>query len=96
MDVLYKHRGWALAGEFALRNTLAGLSPVTFSSQDTSQTKPSLVYQGKGYNLDGSYVFRNRNSLVLRFSHLEPSTAIQAYQKPTTYWGLGWGRYLKG
>ena len=96
VDVLYKHRGWALAGEFALRNTLAGTSPVTFSSQDTTQSKPSIVYQGTGYNLDGSYVFRNRHSLVLRFSHLDPSSSIKAFQKPTTYWGLGWGRYLKG
>jgi len=96
IDALFKHRGWALAGEFALRNTLAGTSPVTFSPQDTAKIMPSLVYQGYGYNLDGSYVFLNKNSIVLRYSHIEPSSAIQDYLKPTSYWGLGWSRYLKG
>lgn len=96
VDALFKHKGWSLAGEFALRNTLAGQAPATFSSQDSTMSMPSLVYQGTGYNLDGSYVFLNQHSIVLRFSHLEPSESIKKYQKPTSYWGLGWGQYLKG
>lgn len=96
VDALFKYRGWSLAAEYAFRNTLRGTSPVTFSVFDTSQKSPSLVYQGSGYNLDASYVFVNQNTVVFRYSHLEPESIIRNYQKPTTYLGLGLGRYLKG
>ncbi|CAN0292944.1 unnamed protein product, partial [Phaeothamnion confervicola] len=62
-DLLYKHNGWAFAGEFLRRYAR---DPITVNPDDV--TAEQHVYAGNGQNYQGSYLFRSNYELVTRYS----------------------------
>ncbi len=88
-DVLFKHRGWALAVEYLQRNSV---NPVT---SDTSGNV-RYVYYGYGYNIQLSRLLPSNFEMVARFSKVMPHTEIQLYEPRTRQYTLGGSYYLRG
>lgn len=90
-DVLYKHNGWALAGEFLHRYAK---DPVTVNPDDASQEQH--VYAGHGENVQGSYLFRSNYELIARYSSVTPNREIQLLEPKLEQYTLGATKYLRG
>lgn len=88
-DFLFKYRGWAWSTELAQRYTG---SPVTSDTLGNS----AYVYNGNGFNSDLSYVFKNKVSIVGRYTVLHPLGDTKTKESKTDYYGLGVGKYIKG
>lgn len=90
-DFLYKHNGWAFAGEFMRRFTR---DPITVNPDDPLEEQH--VYAGHGQNLQGSYLFRSNYELVTRYSAVVPDDAIQLLEPKLEQYTLGATKYLRG
>lgn len=90
-DLLYKHNGWAFAGEFLRRNTN---DPITRNPADI--TEEQHVYAGHGQNYQGSYLFRNNYEIVARYSVVVPDHDIQLVEPQLEQYTLGATKYLRG
>ena len=88
-DFVFKYKGWAWSSELAQRYTG---SPIT---KDTSGNS-AYVFSGNGFNSDLSYVFKNKFSIVGRYTVLHPLGDTKLKEAKTDYYALGVGKYLKG
>lgn len=88
-DFLYKYNGWALAAEYHVRKAI---DPITTNEVDQQR----YVYDGKGINVQGSYLFRNNIELTGRFSEVDPNESIASLTPKTTQYTLGSTKYFKG
>lgn len=89
LDFVFKYKGWAWSSELAQRYTG---SPIT---KDTSGNS-AYVFSGNGFNSDLSYVFKNKFSIVGRYTVLHPLGDTKLKEAKTDYYALGVGKYLKG
>jgi hypothetical protein len=90
-DLLYKHNGWAFAGEFLRRYTR---DPITVNPVNV--TEEQHVYAGHGQNYQGSYLFRNNYEIVTRYSAVVPDYNIQQIEPKLEQYTLGATKYLRG
>jgi phosphate-selective porin OprO/OprP len=89
-DILYKHNGWAFAGEFLHRYAP---DPITVSADLTEEQH---VYAGQGQNYQGSYLFRSKYEIVTRYSVVTPDDEIQLLEPQLEQYTIGATKYLKG
>lgn len=90
-DLLYKHNGWAFAGEFLKRYAR---DPITQNPDDATQEQH--VYAGHGQNYQASYLFRSNYEIVTRYSAVEPDDDIQGLEPKLEQYTLGATKYLRG
>lgn len=90
-DLLYKHNGWAFAGEFLKRHAR---DPITENPDDP--TEEQHVYAGHGQNYQASYLFRSNYEIVTRYSAVVPDNDIQQLEPKLEQYTLGATKYLRG
>lgn len=90
-DLLYKHNGLAISVELLKRH-----SPNPITIDPTNPSREQHVFAGHGENYQTSYLFKNNQEIVARFSNVRPAYAIQTLEPQTTQYTLGTTRYLRG
>jgi len=90
-DILYKHNGWAVAGEFLHRYAP---DPITQNPNDPDEEQH--VYAGYGQNYQASYLFRSNYEIVTRYSTVVPNDDIQQLEPKLEQYTLGATKYLRG
>jgi phosphate-selective porin OprO and OprP len=70
-DVLFKYAGFAFYNEYMNRNST---NPITVNSADP--TKARIIYDGKGFLSQASYLFKNNYEIAARYSKIIPSSDI--------------------
>lgn len=90
-DLLYKHNGWAFAGEFLRRYAR---DPVTQNPDNPAEEQH--VYAGHGQNYQASYLFRSNYEIVTRYSAVRPDHDIQVLEPKLEQYTLGGTKYLRG
>lgn len=90
-DLLYKHNGWAFAGEYLRRYAR---DPITVNPDDASVEQH--VYAGHGQNYQGSYLFRSNYEIVTRYSIVVPDPDIQLVEPQLEQYTIGATKYLRG
>lgn len=90
-DALYKHNGWAFAGEFLSRYAR---DPITVNPNDPM--KEQHVFSGHGQNYQGSYLFRSNYEIVTRYSIVVPDRDIQVLEPQMEQYTVGATKYLRG
>ncbi len=88
-DFLLKYNGWAFASEYLQRHAH---SPITINEVGDVR----YVYVGRGFNSQGSYLFKNNYEIALRFSEVHPDREIAAYEPRTRQYTLGASKYIRG
>ena len=89
VDLLYKHNGWAFAGEFIHRTTD---DPIT----ENEMGKVRYVYKGHGENYQLSYLWKKNYELAGRYSHLFPKEEIQSFSPLQREYTIAASKYIKG
>jgi hypothetical protein len=89
IDMIYKHNGFAIAGEYIKRTSPA---PIT-ADEDGAER---WVYVGDGKNIQGSYIFKNKFEIVSRYSVINPGEEIKTREKIKEQYTLGLNKYIKG
>jgi phosphate-selective porin OprO and OprP len=93
-DAVFKYKGYALAGEYIRRYT-PGASSVTVSEEGAKE----YIYDGEGYNVQTSYLFKNNFEVVGQYVKMVPlaetrqSSSLGLVVQQYTF---GINRYLKG
>lgn len=90
-DLLYKHNGWAFAGEFLKRYAK---DPITVNPDDEDDQEH--VYAGHGQNYQASYLFRSNYEIVTRYSAVVPDNDIELLEPKLEQYTLGATKYLRG
>ncbi|TNE68758.1 porin [bacterium] len=88
-DVLFKYRGWAFMGEFALRDAS---NPVTF---DGVNPTPRFVYTGNANNIQLSYQSKKHHEVALRWARFTPNKDIEVYQAKLNDVTLAYTKYVR-
>jgi hypothetical protein len=88
-DVMYKHMGWGILGEWFYRSASASL-------QNEIPEDVRYVYTGMGYNFQASRMLDRKNELAFRFVSVMPSSRLKDYEARTDMLMLGFNRYLSG
>jgi phosphate-selective porin OprO and OprP len=88
-DVLFKYMGWAVYTEFMEKRTE---DPITIAP--TPDQKNIYVYTGYGYLTQLSYYFKNKIEIGGRYSSINPTSQISAYESRTNEYALGLTKYL--
>jgi phosphate-selective porin OprO and OprP len=91
LDFLFKYKGWALASEYLDRSTI---NPVILT--DPVALTYNYIYKGYGFNVQGSYLFRNNWELVSRFSEVKPDAELIDFTPYTKQYTIGTTKYVKG
>lgn len=86
-DVVFKYRGFAVMGTYMQRLTT---KPVT---EDNAGNK-SLVYCGRGADLQASYLFKSGFEWITRLSLLQPNQQVQSYFPRQKQVVVGLTRYI--
>jgi phosphate-selective porin OprO and OprP len=89
VDFMYKHKGFALAGEYMKRTSP---NPVTTNTEGAEK----YVYVGDGKNIQGSYIFKNNFEIVSRYSIVNPGEEIKTKEKIKEQYTIGLNKYIKG
>lgn len=71
VDVLFKYNGWAWYNEYMTRSTS---DPITVSPTDATKTR--MIYVGRGYLTQLSYLFKNNFEVAGRYSRTTPFSSI--------------------
>jgi phosphate-selective porin OprO and OprP len=87
-DLLFKCNGWALAAEYLDRKTV---SPIT-----TDGAENRYVYDGRGLNVQSSYLFKNNVEIVGRYSEVNPRQSIAKLTPKLSQYTIGTTKYVKG
>ncbi len=112
VDFLFKYKGFSLLGEFVYSKASVPSNITTRVRNDGSTTNAFLVngvqnvedyiqgrmMLGKGYNIQGGYIFKNRFSVDARYTYLDANTNSflnnpTFYNRPK-YYTLGLSKYL--
>lgn len=88
-DLLFKYKGWALAGEWLERNSS---NPITVNNDGDVR----FIYAGFGQNYQGSYYFENKYEIVGRYSRITPFNSIQTLEDQTEQFTVGLNKYIRG
>ncbi len=88
-DWVFKYSGFSLSSEFLLRRSA---NPIT--NNDDGEIR--FVYAGFGQNYQASYIFRNDVELAGRYSEMNPSYVIDAFEPMSKQYSIGLSKYLKG
>jgi phosphate-selective porin OprO and OprP len=88
-DAVFKYRGFALSGEYIMRNTS---NPFTVNS--TGATRH--IYTGSGENIQASYLFKNNIEIAGRYTAMHPSQQVKTVENPLAHYALGCSQYLNG
>jgi hypothetical protein len=88
-DAVFKYMGWAVYTEFMERQTE---NPITISPDP--ELKNIYVYTGYGFLTQLSYYFKNRIEIGGRYSLINPSSEISAYESRTNEYAVGVTKYL--
>jgi phosphate-selective porin OprO/OprP len=88
-DWLLKYRGFALAIEYMYRTSE---DPIT----QNLLGEVRYVYTGFGQNYQASYFWPNNYELAVRYSHMNPSSQIQQFERDIQQYTIGVSKYLKG
>ena len=89
LDILYKHKGFALATEFLSRTSE---NPIT--ENETGDKR--YIYAGWGENYQASYLWKSNYELVGRYTHVMPGKAIRSLERAVEQYTLGVNRYIRG
>ncbi len=91
-DVMFKYKGWAFMTEFMTRNAS---DPVTYNPQDSSDVV--YVFNGRGFTLQGSYLFPIDLEVTARYASIYPNEEIREFS-PTrqNYYTAGVTQYIRG
>jgi len=84
VDLVYKHRGYSLSGEYAKRT--AG-NPVV--------TNSLYVHEGEGFNVQSGYVFESNWEPSLRYTQVWTAPEIRRLTQDTRQYTLGLSRYIQ-
>jgi phosphate-selective porin OprO and OprP len=91
VDLLFKYNGWAWYNEYMTRSAA---DPITVSPTDASKTR--IIYVGRGYLTQLSYLFKNNFEVAGRFSRTTPFSSIYASQQELEQSEFGVTKYLNG
>lgn len=91
LDFLFKYNGWALASEYLNRTTIDPLILI-----DPVESDYAFIYKGHGFNVQGSYLFKNNWELVSRFSEVKPDVELADFTPYVKQYTLGTTKYIKG
>ncbi|GCC51875.1 porin [Chryseotalea sanaruensis] len=91
VDFLLKYNGWALASEYLNRSTIDPLILI-----DPIESDYAFIYKGHGFNLQGSYLFKNNLELVSRFSEVKPDMELADFTPYIKQYTIGTTKYMKG
>jgi hypothetical protein len=91
VDFLLKYNGWALASEYLNRSTIDPLILI-----DPIESDYAFIYKGHGFNLQGSYLFKNNLELVSRFSEVKPDMELADFTPYIKQYTIGTTKYVKG
>lgn len=112
IDFLFKYKGYSVLGEYinassrvpngiTQRVRTDGTTSPDFlvnGIQDVEKYVNGRMMVGKGYNIQGGYVFKNNISIDGRFAHLEPETNSflnnATFYNRSHYYTLGITKYL--
>jgi len=89
LDVLYKHKGFALATEFLKRTSP---DPITTNTAGDKR----FIYVGHGENYQASYLMKNDFELVTRYSAVTPSEEITDLEEQIKQYTFGMNKYIRG
>lgn len=90
-DFLLKYNGWALTSEYLNRFTTNPLILI-----DPATTDYAYIYKGHGFNIQGSYLFKNNWEVVSRFSEVKPSIELADFTPYIKQYTVGTTKYIKG
>lgn len=88
-DMMAKHNGWALSGEYFDRRCD---DPITTNVDDAVR----VVTVGTGANVELSKVFKSMYQIASRYTRVDPADDIAAYRPLTEEVLLGSTKYLNG
>ena len=112
IDFLFKYKGYSVLGEYinassrvpsgiTQRVRTDGTTSIDFlvnGIQDVEKYINGRMMVGKGYNIQGGYVFKNNISIDGRFAHLEPEENSflnnATFYNRSHYYTLGITKYL--
>ena len=89
IDAVFKYNGWAVYSEYMNRHTS---NPITLSANP--EDKPVYVYTGYGFLTQASYYFKNKIELGVRYSFVNPTSAISSLETRTDEYVFGVTKYL--
>lgn len=89
LDLLYKHKGFAFAGEWLSRRSD---DPIT---ENTAGEK-RYIYTGWGENYQASYLWKSNYEVVGRFTHVRPGSQIRSLERSVEQYTIGMNRYIRG
>ena len=91
-DLMFKYKGWAFMTEFMTRHAS---DPVTYNPQDSSDVV--YVFNGRGFTLQGSYLFPIDLEVTARYASIYPNEEIREFS-PTrqNYYTAGVTKYIRG
>jgi len=89
LDLLYKYKGFAFAGEWLSRRSD---DPIT---ENTAGEK-RYIYTGWGENYQASYLWRSNYELVGRYTHVRPGIQIRNLERSVEQYTIGVNRYIRG
>jgi hypothetical protein len=89
LDAVFKYIGWSFYTEYM--NRFAN-DPITLS--ENTDEKPIYVYSGYGFLAQLSYYFKNKVEIGVRYSFIDPTTTISAFEARNNEYSLGFTKYL--
>ncbi len=89
LDFMFKYKGWAFMS--AYMNRLAD-DPITYNPDDLTEFR--FVNAGQGFDLQGSYNFRNNYELIGRYSNLKMKDIIHQYKPNVNQYSIGLTKYI--
>jgi phosphate-selective porin OprO/OprP len=89
LDAIVKYNGWAYAVEYIERDVD---NPFTYNVDN----ELSYAYEGRGFNQQASYIFKNDFETAFRYSNLKPSNSLSSLENTKEVFELGLTKYLRG
>ena len=89
LDAIVKYNGWAYAVEYIERDVD---NPFTYNVDN----ELSYAYEGRGFNQQASYIFKNDFETAFRYSNLKPSSSLSSLENTKEVFELGLTKYLRG
>ncbi|WKS94403.1 porin [Riemerella columbina] len=87
-DAMMKYQGWTATFAYMNRNTP---NPITFNDDQTQQV---AVLAGQGYDAQLSYLFPKNWEIIGRYSHNQPTKAIQHLEPIHNQFSFGVTKYI--
>ncbi|MFN8846521.1 MAG: porin [Bdellovibrionales bacterium] len=82
-DVLWKYQGYSISLEQFMRN-----------AEDPTISADQTIYEGTGTNIQFSYVFPNKVSPAVRWTHIKPKSELKNFLNERTQVTVGLSKYI--